>query len=89
MITENGTCATVDADREAFVSTHLWQLVRAIGAGVPIVGYLYWSLLDNFEWAHGYGPRFGLVEVDYRTQERRVRPSALMLSALMGRLAGC
>jgi len=68
---------------------HLWQLVRAIGAGVPLVGYLYWSLLDNYEWAHGYGPRFGLVEVDYRTQERRIRPSARALSVLMGRLAGC
>jgi len=41
-----------------------------------VIGYLYWSLLDNFEWTHGFPPRFGLIEVDYKTQARHVRPSA-------------
>jgi beta-glucosidase len=44
--------------------------------GVPVLGYLYWSLLDNYEWHEGFAPRFGLVEVDYQTQARRIRPSA-------------
>ena len=47
----------------------LWRRVR-------VLGYLHWSLLDNFEWAEGYEPRFGLVAVDFATQERRVRASA-------------
>ena len=41
-----------------------------------VIGYLYWSLLDNYEWADGFAPRFGLIEVDYRTQGRKVRESA-------------
>jgi len=44
--------------------------------GVDVRGYFYWSLLDNFEWDKGFWPRFGLVEVDYKTLERRIRPSA-------------
>jgi beta-glucosidase len=47
----------------------------ALRQGVPVIGYQYWSLLDNFEWAEGYRPQFGIVEVDRETQERRVRPS--------------
>ena len=85
LITENGTCTDSDTDRGSFIFMHLWQLVRALGQGVPVIGYLYWSLLDNFEWAHGYAPRFGLVEVDYATQQRRIRRSAWMLSSLMRR----
>lgn len=46
-----------------------------MGNGVPVLGYLHWSLTDNFEWAEGLKPRFGLVEVDYRTLERTPRPS--------------
>jgi beta-glucosidase len=85
LITENGIAATSDADRWAFIYLHLWQTVRAIGSGVPVIGYVYWSLIDNFEWAEGFAPRFGLVEVDYSTQERRVRPSARMFQAVIKR----
>jgi len=76
LITENGICTTDDSQRERFILRHLAVVARAIQAGIPVIGYLYWSLLDNFEWSHGFGPRFGLVEVDYQTQARRVRPSA-------------
>ena len=49
---------------------------KAINKGVDVKGYLYWSLLDNFEWADGFEPRFGLVEMDYEKMEAKVRESA-------------
>ena len=76
IITENGTYMTDDAHRWRYIQGHLRVLADAMKAGAPVKGYCYWSLLDNFEWAEGYGPRFGLIEVDYATQERRVRESA-------------
>jgi beta-glucosidase len=51
-------------------------MAQAMRQGAPVLGYLYWSLLDNFEWAEGFAPRFGLVEVEYATQARRIRDSA-------------
>ena len=76
LITENGICTDDDAQRERFILRHLAWVGRAVQDGLPMMGYLHWSLLDNFEWAQGFGPRFGLIEVDYATQARRVRPSA-------------
>lgn len=76
-ITENGIADAADARRAKFIKDHLAALWRAIRDGVDVRGYLYWSLLDNFEWARGYEPRFGLVAVDYATQRRTIRPSAL------------
>lgn len=81
-ITENGTCTLDDTQRERFIRTHLDAVVRARKEGVPVDGYFYWSLMDNFEWAFGFGPRFGVVEVDYPTQTRKIRPSAYVLSEL-------
>ena len=75
-ITENGTYMQDDAQRWRFILRHIQAVARAMQRGVPVLGYLYWSLLDNFEWAEGYGPRFGLIEVDYATQRRTVRESA-------------
>ena len=75
-VTENGTWMADDARRWRFIARHLAAVAKAMERGARVIGYLYWSLLDNFEWADGYAPRFGLVEVDYRTQERRVRESA-------------
>jgi beta-glucosidase len=49
---------------------------RAMQAGVPLAGYFLWSLLDNFEWSHGYSQRFGIVYVDYQTQKRYLKDSA-------------
>jgi len=76
-ITENGTADVKDLTREKFIKDHLYWIHKAIQNGVDIRGYLYWSLLDNFEWAHGYKPKFGLVEVDFNNFERHIRPSAL------------
>ncbi len=74
-VTENGTCMVDDGRRWSFIARHLRALSAVMDRGVTVLGYLYWSLLDNFEWGHGFGPRFGLVEVDYATQERRMRES--------------
>ena len=56
--------------RGDYLAGHLDAVARAIADGVPIRGYYVWSLLDNFEWSHGYGKRFGIVYVDYATLER-------------------
>lgn len=82
MVTENGICTQQDAVRTEFIRSHVAAVGRAVAEGVPVIGYLYWSLLDNFEWADGFGPRFGLVDVEYKTQRRAVRPSALAFAQL-------
>jgi beta-glucosidase len=78
-ITENGAAfedvrghdgSVRDPERQAYLASHLDATARAIDAGVPVRGYFVWSLLDNFEWAQGYGKRFGIVFVDYPTLER-------------------
>jgi beta-glucosidase len=56
---------------------HIAHAARAIQAGIPLHGYFAWSLMDNFEWAEGYSKRFGLVYIDYPTQERILKDSAL------------
>lgn len=75
-ILENGICTGDDGLRWEFIRQHLLSLNRAMRKGVKVLGYLYWSLLDNFEWDKGFAPRFGLVEVDYNTQKRSIRESA-------------
>jgi beta-glucosidase len=73
-----------DAKRIAFIQAHLRQVRRAQQEGVPVEGYFYWSLMDNFEWAEGYRPRFGLVYVDYPTQQRILKDSALWFRDFLG-----
>jgi beta-glucosidase len=75
LVTENGTWMEEDARRWQFIARHVAAMAQAMQQGARLMGYLYWSLLDNFEWAHGFTPRFGLIEVDYATQARRVRES--------------
>lgn len=75
-ITENGLADARDKNRVWFINKSLESVGRAIKDGVDVRGYLHWSLLDNFEWDKGFWPRFGLVEVDYNTMERKIRPSA-------------
>ncbi|MBE3555569.1 MAG: glycoside hydrolase family 1 protein [Firmicutes bacterium] len=81
-VTENGIATTDDRWRIAYIEAHLAQLAQAIHEGVDIRGYFHWSLLDNFEWAEGFRPRFGLVAVDYATQRRTPRPSAYYLGRM-------
>ena len=83
MITENGMASAdqvkngsvCDGARSDYISAHLGAAKAAIDAGVNLQGFFYWSLLDNFEWAFGYGKRFGLVHVDYETQRRTPKAS--------------
>jgi beta-glucosidase len=84
MITENGLPLpdTVDVNgcvpdeiRIGYIKDHLTQIHLAIHSGVPVKGYFHWSFMDNFEWALGYAPRFGLVHVDYNTLRRTVKQS--------------
>ncbi|TVQ21290.1 MAG: glycosyl hydrolase family protein [Spirochaetaceae bacterium] len=81
-ITENGTSDANDHFRIAYIYDHVREIARLIADGVPVTRYYHWSLLDNFEWAEGNGPRFGLYEVDYATQTRRPRNSARFYSEL-------
>ncbi|GAA2494754.1 GH1 family beta-glucosidase [Streptomyces gobitricini] len=83
-VTENGSAfpdtvrpdGTVDdPDRADYLEQHLAACARAVRKGAPLAGYYAWSLLDNFEWAYGYDKRFGLVHVDYATQERTIKAS--------------
>jgi beta-glucosidase len=71
-----------DVERTNYIEAHLKACSSAVSAGVPLHGYFVWSLLDNFEWAWGYERRFGVVRVDYETQERIVKDSALAYSAI-------
>lgn len=75
-ITENGLADAKDEKRGWFIKESLKNVHRAIQEGADVRGYFYWSLLDNFEWDKGFWPRFGLVEVDYKSMERKIRPSA-------------
>ena len=84
MVTENGVPVPdgVDFDgrvrderRIRYLRDHIAQVHRAISDGIPVKGYFHWSLLDNFEWALGYGQRFGLVYVDWKTQQRIMKDS--------------
>lgn len=82
-VTENGIASANDAVRVEFLQASLGQVWEAIQSGADVRGYFHWSSHDNFEWAHGYSMRFGLVGVDLQTQERTVKPSGL----LYGRIA--
>ena len=83
-ITENGSCyddvvnadgEVCDVERRRYLQRHLAALRDVIDGGVPVKGYFAWSLVDNFEWAEGYGRRFGLVHIDYDTQQRTLKES--------------
>jgi len=75
-ITENGLADAKDLLRKDFIKDHLYWIYKAIQEGIDVRGYFHWSLMDNFEWHRGFGPRFGLIEIDYKTLERKLRPSA-------------
>jgi len=84
LITENGTAChdrifldgkVHDPNRIDFLTRYLRSLKKASESGIDIIGYMYWSVMDNFEWADGYDKRFGLIYVDYQTQERTIKDS--------------
>jgi beta-glucosidase len=79
VVTEHGIATSDDAERIEFVRRGLEVVHDVMSEGVPVRGYVYWSLLDNFEWAHGYRTTFGLVHVDRTTLARTVRPSGTWL----------
>jgi beta-glucosidase len=81
-VVEDGRTRVHDDERVGFVEDHLSAILDAVDAGVDVRGYFYWSLLDNFEWAWGYEKRFGIVRVDYDTQERTVKDSGLAYSRI-------
>lgn len=83
-ITENGISDADDDQRQDFIKKHLAWLHKAIGEGADVRGYFYWSLLDNFEWAEGFTQRFGLVEVNFETLERTMRPSGKVYGGVAG-----
>jgi len=87
-ILENGICTEDDNARWDFIAAHLKHMHRAMTEGAKILGYIYWSLLDNYEWDKGFGPHFGLIEVDCNSYKRTVRESAKKFSVVckMGRL---
>ena len=70
LVTENGFADASDSFRSHALVEYLFHMERAMARGVPVLGYLHWSLLDNFEWADGYGPRFGLYRIDFANPER-------------------
>lgn len=76
IVTENGIADANDMKRAAYIRDHILAMKKAMREGADVRGYFHWSLLDNFEWESGFGPRFGLVGVDYKTQERKIRSSA-------------
>ncbi len=90
-ITENGMASddeviggrVDDTQRISFLKRHLAAIDEAIKEGVDIRGYFVWSLMDNFEWAFGYERRFGVVHVDYRTQQRTVKRSAELIARFL------
>ncbi len=81
-ITENGFSDTLDDRRPRAILEHLAMVHRAIRDGIPVRGYLHWSLVDNFEWNQGWQVRFGLIEIDPLTQERIPRRSASMFGEI-------
>jgi beta-glucosidase len=76
IVTESGLADSDDSRRKWWIANSMAALQRALSEGVDVRGYFHWSLLDNFEWAHGRWPDFGLIEVDYSTMKRRPRASA-------------
>jgi len=93
IVTENGAAfddqltdgRVADPDRVAYLDGHLRAAHAAVGAGVDLRGYLVWSLLDNFEWSYGYGKRFGIVYVDYDSQRRVPKDSAVWFREVIER----
>ena len=88
MITENGFASSDDRERSKFITSHFKYIEEAMRKGIPVIGYLYWSFIDNFEWTYGYTKHFGLVSFDKKTMERHVRRSAFTLKRIADKYRG-
>ena len=86
MITENGLADGTDSQRQWWLTETIKAMHEVLKHDVKLIGYLHWSLLDNFEWDKGYWPKFGLVAVDRQTMARTVRPSARWFGAVIKKL---
>jgi beta-glucosidase len=81
-IAENGIGTDFDDWRQYNLISHLLEVRRALNEGINIIGYHYWSLTDNWEWNHGFGPRFGLVHIDYDTLNRTIKNSGKLFARI-------
>ena len=88
IITENGIADSEDNQRQWWLTQTLLAMQKSMNNGVKLDGYLHWSLLDNFEWDKGFWPRFGLVAVDRKTNQRILRPSAVWFGKVIKHLRG-
>ncbi len=86
-ITENGICDSTDRQRPRFILEHLAEVRRLIDEGIPVQRYYHWTLTDNFEWIEGTSARFGLIAVDFSTQQRALRESARLYGEICLRRA--
>lgn len=75
-VSEAGIADEADTKRGKYIKDLVYWMYKAISCGVPLKGYMYWSLTDNYEWAYGYKKRFGLIAIDYETKKRTIRQSA-------------
>jgi len=82
LVTENGIATDDDAKRVRYIGAALREVLACLDEGIDVRSYLYWTLLDNFEWSLGYRPKFGLVSVDRKTFARTPKPSAYWLGAI-------
>jgi beta-glucosidase len=83
-VTESGIAASDDTRRMAWLDASVAEVRKCLAQGIDVKGYIYWSLLDNFEWTQGYGQQFGLVSVDPRTFARTPKPSARHFARIIG-----
>lgn len=83
LITENGIADKNDKLRSQFIEEHVSEIMRSKEDGANIRGYFYWSLLDNYEWSEGFWPKFGLIEIDRKTQKRSLRESAKNINKII------
>jgi beta-glucosidase len=85
IVTENGIAAEDDSRRVAFIAEAVTGVAACISSGIPVLGYLHWSLMDNFEWHKGYACTFGLIAVDRKTQQRKPKESLYYLGNINDR----
>lgn len=83
LVTENGVATDDDTRRIDFIKSAITGIKECMDDGIPVIGYLYWSLMDNFEWQEGYDKTFGLIAVDRKTQKRYPKPSLKYLGSFL------